>query len=158
VDGWGTGPRREGTPGLLALLNYPLPTVCATDMGASKLIYRTPEFAAAIKGRTLADLSTGTAQDARESSRWVQAAGGRYVDGGILCYPRDVGTAEASVLYAGDGSAFREHEQTLKVLAGAQRHLADEPGAAATVYLALWSFYFGSIAAYFEAARAIARA
>jgi 3-hydroxyisobutyrate dehydrogenase-like beta-hydroxyacid dehydrogenase len=139
------------TSATAAALASPLTVVCATDMGASKLIYRTPEFAAAIKGRTLADLSTGTAQDARESSRWVQAAGGRYVDGGILCYPRDVGTAEASVLYAGDGSAFREHEQTLKVLAGAQRHLADEPGAAATVYLALWSFYFGSIAAYFEA-------
>jgi len=134
-----------------AALASPLTVICATDMGASNLIYRTPEFAAAIKGKTLADLSTGTAEDAREASRWVQAAGGRYLDGGILCYPRDIGTADASILYAGEVSAFREHERTLKILAGAQKHLGGEPGAAGTVYLALWAFYFGSIAAYFEA-------
>jgi 3-hydroxyisobutyrate dehydrogenase-like beta-hydroxyacid dehydrogenase len=105
----------------------------------------------ALKGRTLADLSTGTAADAIEAAIWVNGAGGRYLDGGILCYPRDIGSKDAGILYAGDASAFHEHESTLSMLAGAQKHLGDAPGAAATVYLALWAFYFGSLTAYFEA-------
>jgi 3-hydroxyisobutyrate dehydrogenase-like beta-hydroxyacid dehydrogenase len=129
----------------------PLIIVCATDAAASKLVYRTPEVMTALKGRTLADLSTGTAADAIEAASWVNGAGGRYLDGGILCYPRDIGSKDASILYAGDGSAFHEHESTLAILAGAQKHLGDAPGAAATVYLALWAFYFGSLTAYFEA-------
>ena len=123
----------------------PLIIVCATDAAASKLVYRTPEVMTALKGRTLADLSTGTAADAIEAASWVNGAGGRYLDGGILCYPRDIGGKDASILYAGDGSAFHEHESTLAILAGAQKHLGDAPGAAATVYLALWAFYFGSL-------------
>jgi 3-hydroxyisobutyrate dehydrogenase-like beta-hydroxyacid dehydrogenase len=129
----------------------PLTIVCATDAAASKLVYRTPEVMSALKGRTLVDLSTGTAADAIEAASWVNGAGGRYLDGGILCYPRDIGGKDASILYAGDASAFREHESTLAILAGAQKHLGDAPGAAATVYLALWAFYFGSLTAYFEA-------
>jgi 3-hydroxyisobutyrate dehydrogenase-like beta-hydroxyacid dehydrogenase len=145
------GAKLAPTPAAAAAAS-PLTVLCAIDMAASMSIYRNPEFSAAIKGRTLADLSTGTAADARSAATWVHAAGGKYLDGGILCYPRDIGKTDAGILYAGDTSAFREHEKTLSFLAGSQEHLGDEPGAAGTVYLALWSFYFGALTAYFEAA------
>lgn len=141
-----------------AIAASPITVICAIDKAASASILRTSDVAAATKGRAVVDLSTGVATDARAASEWLLSAGATYLDGGILCYPRDVGKADTVILYAGDSGTFREHESTLSILAGAQRYVGAEPGAAATVYLALWSFYFGGLTAFFEGAALAATA
>jgi 3-hydroxyisobutyrate dehydrogenase-like beta-hydroxyacid dehydrogenase len=141
-----------------AIAASPVTVVCAIDKAASGSFMRSAEVAVSVNGRTIVDVSTGSATDARIAAELLRAAGAKYIDGGILCYPRDIGKTDTVILYSGNAEGFQQHRNTLAILAGAQRHLGEEPGAAATVYLALWSFYFGGLTAYFEGAALAATA
>ena len=122
-----------------AIAASPLTVICTLDKKTTASILGGPGVAKAMRGRTITDLSTGTPPEARANAALVSAAGGRYIDGGIMGYPRDIGRADGLILYSGNRAAFTEHERTLAQLAGAQRVLGEAEGAAATTYLALWS-------------------
>jgi 3-hydroxyisobutyrate dehydrogenase-like beta-hydroxyacid dehydrogenase len=135
-----------------AVAASPLTVICIIEKSATSTLLAEPAVAAALRGRTLADLSTGTPAQARDNAKRVAAAGGRYLDGGIMGYPRDIGRQDGLILYSGDRAAFDEHAATLAVLAGAQRFVGTDEGAAMAVYLGLWTYYFPAITSFFEGA------
>jgi 3-hydroxyisobutyrate dehydrogenase-like beta-hydroxyacid dehydrogenase len=135
-----------------AVASSPLTIVCLIDKASTAQFMQSKDAIAAVKGRTVVDVSTGSVAEARAAADRIGAAGAKYLDGGNLCYPRDIGKAESVMLFAGSTNAFNEHRSTLAVLAGSPRHVGEDPGAAATAYHALWSYYFGALTAFFEGA------
>src|SRR5215471_16367643 len=55
----------------MALQASPLILICVADYAATRSLLSTPEAAAALAGRTLIQLSTGTPREAREMAAWV---------------------------------------------------------------------------------------
>jgi 3-hydroxyisobutyrate dehydrogenase-like beta-hydroxyacid dehydrogenase len=135
-----------------AILASPLTIVSLTNKAIIRSILDTPGVADALKGRTIVDLSSGSADEARRNGALITAAGGSYLDGGIMEYPRSIGRKDAVIVYSGSSTTFRAHAGTLAILAGNQRYLGEDAGAAATASLALWHYYFVALAGYFEGA------
>jgi 3-hydroxyisobutyrate dehydrogenase-like beta-hydroxyacid dehydrogenase len=135
-----------------AIAASPLTVVSLINKAVVKSVLDSPGVADALEGRTLVDLSSGSAAAARANAALIDAAGGSYLDGGIMEYPRSIGRKDALIVYSGSALTFRAHESTLAILAGDQRYLGEDAGAAATTYLALWNHYFVALAGYFEGA------
>jgi 3-hydroxyisobutyrate dehydrogenase-like beta-hydroxyacid dehydrogenase len=135
-----------------ALLASDLIIICMIDKAASEavLLSQGPTFD--LGGRTLVNMSTGTVAEVERLARWADEHNARYLDGGILCYPKDIGAAHTAILYSGHPGAWEQHQQTLKTLAGNPRYLGADPKACTPTYLALYAFYFGAFAAWLEGA------
>lgn len=135
-----------------AVAASPVIVVCLLDYVVASSVFSDADTAAAFRGRTLVQLATGNAKEARDQATWAQAHGVDYLDGGIMGFPADIGKTDTEILYAGSAAAFRTHGPTLRSLAGAHRYVGDDPGMANTVYLALWVFYYGAHGAFMEGA------
>jgi 3-hydroxyisobutyrate dehydrogenase-like beta-hydroxyacid dehydrogenase len=141
-----------------AVAASPLLVMCTIDKAAAAEVLKLDDVASSLAGKTVVNLSTGSVDEARGISEFVESHGGHYIDGGIMCYPRDIGKPATSLLYSGNTAAFEEHKESLAVLGGNIRYLGSDPGTAPTVYLALYAFYFGCVASFFEGAALAERA
>lgn len=103
-----------------------------------------------LAGRVVVNIVTGTADDARRTERIVEDLGGRYLDGGNMCYPRSIGVPDGCILYSGDEQTWRAVESVLQAIAPAQRWLGPDAGLANTSYLLAWNVYFAAVGAYHE--------
>ena len=101
-------------------------------------------------------LCSGEPQGARDVAEWTGRQGGAYLDGGIVGYPRHVGKESTVFIYAGDRGVFDMHLGTLRSLAGDARYLGPDPGAAKTLYLTIWPYYYTALTGFLESA-ALAR-
>lgn len=79
----------------------------------------------AMEGKTLIQLTSDTGTAADEMAAWAASAGADYLDGVILAYPSDMGTAEASILLAGSSAAWAGAEPLLRDIAGGSTYLGD---------------------------------
>jgi 3-hydroxyisobutyrate dehydrogenase-like beta-hydroxyacid dehydrogenase len=135
-----------------AVAASPLIVACVLDYNATFSALDQAGVADAVAGRSLLCLCSGEPQGARDVSEWVGERGGSYLDGGIVGYPRHVGGARTVFIYSGDRKVFDAHLATLEALAGDARYLGADPGAAKSVYLALWPYYYSSLAGFLESA------
>lgn len=141
-----------------AVAASPLLVMCTIDKAAAAEVLKLDGVASSLAGKTVVNLSTGSVDDARSISAFVEYRGGSYIDGGIMCYPRDIGKPATFLLYSGNTAAFEEYKKTLELLGGNVRYFGNDPGTAPTVYLALYAFYFGCVASFFEGAALAERA
>jgi 3-hydroxyisobutyrate dehydrogenase-like beta-hydroxyacid dehydrogenase len=72
----------------------------------------------ALAGRTIVNYSSGSTEESRELYALVAGAGGRYVKGTIMAYPRSIGHPESYCIHSGDAEAFEDHRALLELLAG----------------------------------------
>jgi phosphoglycerate dehydrogenase-like enzyme len=86
-----------------AVAASPVVIVCVNDYEVTRDILSVPAVRAALSGRVLVQLSTGTPNDARAGAQWAQESGAEYLDGAILAYPDQMGTPDAALLVAGLG-------------------------------------------------------
>ncbi|MFF8091933.1 NAD(P)-dependent oxidoreductase [Streptomyces sp. NPDC016675] len=102
---------------------------------------------AALDGRDLVDLTTGTPAEGRSRAAWATARGARFLDGGIMAVPPMIGQAgsDGYVFYSGSAELFEEHRETLAVPAGT-RYVGADPGFAALHDVALLSAMSGMFA------------
>lgn len=126
--------------------------ICLIDKLATEEVLQGLPDTLELAGRTLVNLSTGSVADVQRIAALVASRHGEYLDGGIMCYPKDIGGAGTAILYSGDEAAYRRHEPALRVLAGRPTYLGPDPGACAPTYLALYAVYFGALAAWMEGA------
>ncbi|GAA0960625.1 NAD(P)-dependent oxidoreductase [Actinocorallia libanotica] len=123
-----------------ALKASPLTIVCLTDYQAVRELLG--EHEADLDGTTLINLTSGDSAQARETARWAERNGARYLDGAIMAVPSAIGTAEAVILHSGPGPEFAAHEPTLAAL-GTVTHLGADPGLASLYDVAglamMWS-------------------
>jgi 3-hydroxyisobutyrate dehydrogenase-like beta-hydroxyacid dehydrogenase len=136
-----------------AVAASPMVIVCVNDYEVTREILSAPAVRAALSGRVLVQLSTGTPNEARAGAQWAQEVGAGYLDGAILAYPDQMGTPEAALLVAGPLPTFQGCEPLLRSLAGGLTHVGEQVGAASALECAALSFIFGAMLGALHGAR-----
>jgi 3-hydroxyisobutyrate dehydrogenase-like beta-hydroxyacid dehydrogenase len=129
----------------IALQASPVILVCVADYAATRNLLNGPNVAAALAGRTLIQLSTGTPREAREMAAWTKDHGIDYLDGAIMAYVHMIGGPKAQILVAGEKAVFARCRPYLASFASDVRHVGEDAGAAETLDLAILSEYLGRI-------------
>ena len=106
-----------------AVAASPVTIVCVGGYADTREVLETT--ADALAGKVLVQLTTGTGTQADELGRWAEAIGVDYLDGVILAYPSQIGSAGASVLAAGHQSAWERSSSLLVDLGGASAYLGE---------------------------------
>ncbi|MFI6207654.1 NAD(P)-dependent oxidoreductase [Streptomyces sp. NPDC051041] len=99
----------------------------------------------ALSGRVLANLTSGSSEQARETETWASERGAAYLDGAIMAIPAMIGGDEAVLFYSGSASAFEKHEATLKLLGGRTTYVGEDPGLAVLYDVALLGVMWGTL-------------
>jgi 3-hydroxyisobutyrate dehydrogenase-like beta-hydroxyacid dehydrogenase len=136
-----------------AISASPIVVVCVHDYPTTNKILDNPEIAAAIRGRILIQLSTGSPQEARDSEGWAKAHGADYLDGAIQAAPSQMGRPDTPILISGVETAFRQSESLLKVLGGNLTYLSEQISSASAMDLATLSYIYGATLGFFHGAR-----
>lgn len=128
-----------------AISKSPVTIVCVVDYDASDSFLRTPESLAALNGKVLVQLTSGSYRLASEANEWATAVGAMYLDGGIMGYPDDIGTPDSMFVMAGDKNGFDQAESLLRILAPKLEFLGEDPGRASAMDSAIIAADFGLI-------------
>ncbi|RSN48856.1 dehydrogenase [Streptomyces sp. WAC 04229] len=134
-----------------------LTVVCVVNYDASDAVLRQEPVAAALKGRTVVNLSADTPERARDTAEWAGRHGVRYLDGAIMTPTPAIGTDDAVFLYSGTEELYKEHRPVLAALGGSHTHLGEDAGRAAAYDVALLDIFWTAMAGYAHAL-AVARA
>lgn len=140
-----------------AVAAAPLTVVCVVNYDASDAVLRQDAVTAALKGRTVVNLSADTPERARDTAEWAGRHGVRYLDGAIMTPTPTIGTDDAVFLHSGPEELYREHRPVLAALGGSHTHLGEETGRAAAYDVALLDVFWTAMAGYAHAL-AVARA
>ncbi|WP_228815007.1 NAD(P)-dependent oxidoreductase [Nocardia otitidiscaviarum] len=108
--------------------------------------------AAALRGRTLVTLNSGTPTAARELAEWAGAHGIRFLGGAVKNVPAAVGKADTLLYFGGDRAIYDEHADTLRALGGDLVHLGSEPDLAALYESAVGATLLPTLLGFFEGA------
>lgn len=127
-----------------AVAASPVVIVCVTNYAASDAILRMPEVKAALEGRVLVQLSTGSPAEARDAEAWVSACGAMFLVGHVQAYPREMGQPETSILLSGNEQGFDRCQDTMRILAPALSYLGPDAGAAVVMSLAITLVQFAA--------------
>ncbi len=102
-----------------------------------------------LSGKTILDLSTGGAEEAKELVEMLTAAGAQWHIGMINAYPSGIGKAETAILCAGPPEVWDRWGDAIRALGGASAHVGTEaaaiPGLFAAMFTARQGFMFGLI-------------
>ncbi|MFJ8083363.1 NAD(P)-dependent oxidoreductase [Streptomyces sp. NPDC096205] len=129
----------------------PLTVVCVVNYDAADAVLRQDEVAAALKGRTVVNLSADTAARARDLGAWAAEHGVGYLDGAIMTPATSIGTAEAVFLHSGPAALYEQARSVLGVLGGTHTHVGEEIGRAAAYDLALLDVFWTAMSGYAHA-------
>ena len=102
-----------------------------------------------LSGKTILDLSTGGAEEAKELVEMLTAADAQWHIGMINAYPSGIGKAETAILCAGPPEVWDHWGDAIRALGGASAHVGTEaaaiPGLFAAMFTARQGFMFGLI-------------
>lgn len=128
----------------------PLVLVCLLDHAAVRQVLETT--ASALAGKTVANLTSQTPDQARSFATWVVEQGATYLGGGIMAGAEQIGTPDAHLYYSGPSDSFAEHRATLEQLGGATKFFGDDPGLAPLHHCAVTALGFELWASYLHTA------
>ncbi|MEV5817349.1 NAD(P)-dependent oxidoreductase [Streptomyces mutabilis] len=134
-----------------AVAAAPLTVVCVVNYDASDAVLRRDAVTAALKGRTVVNLSADTPARARDTAEWADRHGIRYLDGAIMTPTPTIGTDDAVFLHSGPEELYREHRPVLAALGGTHTHLGEDTGRAAAYDIALLDIFWTAMAGYVHA-------
>ena len=83
-------------------------------------------LSAQLNGKTILDLSTGGAKEAKELVEMLSAAGAQWHIGMINAYPSGIGKKETAILCAGPPEVWARWSEAIRVLGGASAHVGTE--------------------------------
>ncbi|MBH5333559.1 NAD(P)-dependent oxidoreductase [Streptomyces pactum] len=110
---------------------------------------------AALAGRDLTTLNSGSPAGARATAAWAAGHGARFLAGAVKNVPAAVGQADTLLYYSGDRAVFDTHRETLRVLGGDTVHLGDEADLAALYEMAVGATLLPVLAGFFQGAAAV---
>lgn len=110
---------------------------------------------AALKGRALVTLNSGSPAGARETATWALEHGARFLGGAIKNVPSAVGAEDTLLYYGGDKEVFEEFESTLRVMGGDTVFLGDEADLAALYEMAVGGTLLPALVGFFQGAAAL---
>ncbi|MFI7110268.1 NAD(P)-dependent oxidoreductase [Nonomuraea sp. NPDC050227] len=136
-----------------AVAASPLIITCLTTYEDTRQILQ--PVAAALSGRTLITLNSGSPAGARETAAWAGSHGARYLDGAVKNVPAAVGAPDTLIYYSGDKAVFDACEPTLTTLGGDTVHLGDEVDLAALYEMAVGALLLPALVGFFQGAAAL---
>ena len=102
-----------------------------------------------IAGKTIIELSTGEANDARALTEWIMEAGAHCLIGMISTFPGGIGKPESAIVTVGDKTVWDAHRDIVMTMAGSSSYLGPDVRALAALFAALFlprqGFMFGMI-------------
>jgi 3-hydroxyisobutyrate dehydrogenase-like beta-hydroxyacid dehydrogenase len=128
-----------------------LTVVCVVNYDAVDAIVRQDPVTAALKGRTVANLTADTPARARDAAAWAAEHGIDYLDGAIMTPTTTIGTPGAVFLHSGPEELYRRHQPVLDALGGTHTHLGADVGRAAAYDIALLDVFWTAMAGYAHA-------
>jgi 3-hydroxyisobutyrate dehydrogenase-like beta-hydroxyacid dehydrogenase len=131
-----------------AISASPLVVVCLPDYKAVEDVLA--PAAESLRGRTLANLTSGTPQDATRMADWAAEHGAGYLDGAAMSGTRLVGRPEALFVFSGAEHTFAAHRDVLADL-GNSVHLGADPALAAVYDTALFGLAWGALSGFYHA-------
>ncbi|MEU4148263.1 NAD(P)-dependent oxidoreductase [Streptomyces parvulus] len=134
-----------------AVAASPLTVVCVVNYDASDAVLRQDAVTAALRGRTVVNLSADTPGRARDTAAWADRHGVRYLDGAIMTPTPTIGTPDAVFLHSGPADLYEEHRPVLEALGGTHTHLGADPGRAAAFDIALLDIFWTAMSGYAHA-------
>jgi 3-hydroxyisobutyrate dehydrogenase-like beta-hydroxyacid dehydrogenase len=146
------GAKLAATPAA-AIAASPVSLFIVFDYVAANTILRSAGVTEALKGKLIVNLGTGSPQDAKDVAAFIEANGGRYLDGAIQAAPSQMGQADTPVLLSGSRAVFDDALPLLKTLAGNPVWLGEKIEAAAVMDLATLSYVYGAYAGFMHGAR-----
>ncbi|MFQ5625021.1 MAG: NAD(P)-dependent oxidoreductase, partial [Paracoccaceae bacterium] len=93
----------------------------------------------ALPGKTIIELSTGSAKEAKALSQMISDSGGDWMIGIINAYPTAVGKPETVLLTVGAEDSWKRWEPAIKVLGGSSAHVGTEAAMLAALFAALFT-------------------
>lgn len=103
----------------------------------------------ALAGKTVLQLSTGSAKEAETLVELLTGAGAGWLIGMINAYPGMIGKEDAVILCASPSEVWDRHGDAIRTLAGASEHIGSSPAAIPGLFAAMFTarqgFYFGLI-------------
>lgn len=135
-----------------AVTASPTTLVCLYDYTAVEAVLGTEGMAAALEGRLLINLGSGSPEDARRVGGIVAGFGGRYLDGAIQAAPGQMGQDDTPILVSGPSALHAKAEPLLRMLGGALFHAGEKIDAAAYLDLATLSYVYGAYAGFLHGA------
>ncbi|WP_438025606.1 NAD(P)-dependent oxidoreductase [Sorangium sp. So ce233] len=121
----------------------PVVVVCVSDYRATRDVLETKEVAAALAGRALIQLSTGTPKEARDAEAWTLRHGAEYLDGAILAWPSQIGGTETVLLASGARATYQRSEALLRTVAGGVTYMGEAIGLSSALFAAVLSYLAG---------------
>jgi 3-hydroxyisobutyrate dehydrogenase-like beta-hydroxyacid dehydrogenase len=103
-----------------------------------------------LAGRTLINLTWGTAEEALELAQRVSTQGGDYVEGGVLCRPEAIGSTTGDILYSGPSDLIDKARPLLGEL-GPVHFVGSDITRANALSLALGSIFYAGVLSFLEA-------
>ncbi|MFH8886877.1 NAD(P)-dependent oxidoreductase [Streptomyces sp. NPDC017949] len=140
-----------------AVAASPLTVVCVVNYDAVDSVLRPGVVASALKGRALVNLTADTPDRARDTARWADRHGIRYLDGAIMTPTTTIGTDHAVFLHSGPQDLYEELRPVLDALGGTHTHLGADTARAAAYDIALLDIFWTAMAGWAHAL-AVARA
>ncbi|UBU17950.1 NAD(P)-dependent oxidoreductase [Nonomuraea gerenzanensis] len=111
--------------------------------------------AAALRGRALVTLNSGSPAGARETAAWAAGLGARFLAGAVKNVPAAVGAPDTLLYYSGDQDVFAQFAATLRVLGGDTVHLGTQSDLAALYEMAVGAMLLPALAGFFQGAAAV---
>jgi len=133
-----------------AIASTPISVVCLERHDHVVEILQAADPEKVLAGRTIVNLTLGTASDARSLAAWLTECGARLLDGMIHNYPADLGTPSSLISYAGERSVYDANQALLSAIAPA-RYLGPDIAAANVVGSAGAAFHNLALGAFYEA-------
>lgn len=99
---------------------------CVSDYPATEALLESA--IPALHGKLLVQFASGTPGQARSLETRVRQSGGRYLDGAIGAWPRQVGSPDASFTLAGSADDFAAAHPLLEVLGSQLMHVGADAG------------------------------
>ncbi|MET4923163.1 NAD(P)-binding domain-containing protein [Streptomyces sp. PSRA5] len=125
-----------------AVAASPLVVVCLTTYDTVRTVLE--PLSGQLTGKTVANLTNGTPEQARDLASWAAKEGAGYLDGGIMAVPQMIAGPHAYVFYSGERELFDTHRETFATLGGT-KYVGSDPGLAALYDLALLTGMYGMI-------------
>lgn len=133
-----------------AIAASPLTIACLTTYEAT--LAALEPAAAALAGRTLVTVNSGTPSGARAMADWAAGHGARLLDGAIKNVPAAVGAPDTLHYYSGDRALFDTYESTLRVIGGDTVHLGTDVDLAALYESAVGGTLLPALLGFFQGA------
>ncbi|MCT9126244.1 NAD(P)-dependent oxidoreductase [Cupriavidus gilardii] len=126
--------------------------ICVHDYAATHAILSANGVKAALRGKLVLQLTTGSPQDARQLAAMAREAGAGYLDGAIQVAPEQMGQPDTTILVSGGRAAHADARDVLATLGGNIVYLGEDVAAAATMDLATLSYIYGASMGFFQGA------